>query len=104
MKRLVVTGYKQHELGIFDDQHPGIEYIKKAIKSRFLDLLDEGLEWVIVSGQLGVEAWAVEVVIELKEIYPELKYAVITPFLEQEKNWMLIIEYPKFMLFITCND
>ena len=42
---------------------------------------------MIVSGQLGVEAWAVEVVIELKELYPELKYAVITPFLEQEKNW-----------------
>ena len=70
MKRLVVTGYKQHELGIFDDKHPGIDYIKKALRSRFLDLLDEGLEWVIVSGQLGVEAWAVEVVIELKEQYP----------------------------------
>jgi uncharacterized phage-like protein YoqJ len=87
LKRLVVTGYKQHELGIFDEKHPGIDYIKKAIRSRFIDLLDVGLEWVIVSGQLGVEAWAVEVVIELKELYPELKYAVITPFLEQEKNW-----------------
>ena len=50
-------------------------------------MIDEGLEWVIVSGQLGVETWAAEVVIDLKEDYPELKYAVITPFLEQEKNW-----------------
>ena len=37
LKRLVVTGYKQHELGIFDDKHPGIVYIKKAIINRFLN-------------------------------------------------------------------
>ena len=57
------------------------------MKNRLLPLLDDGLEWVILSGQLGVETWAAELVIELKETYPELKYAVITPFLEQEKNW-----------------
>lgn len=87
MKRLVVTGYKQHELGIFDDKHPGIEFIKKALENRFLALLDEGLEWVITSGQLGVEMWASEVVIKLKKTYPQLNYAIITPFIEQEKNW-----------------
>lgn len=87
MKRIVVTGYKQHELGIFDDKHPGIGFIKKALEAQFISLVDEGLEWVIVSGQLGVETWAVEVVIELKEQYPHLKYAIITPFIEQDKNW-----------------
>ncbi|WP_124070364.1 SLOG family protein [Filibacter tadaridae] len=87
LKRLVVTGYKQHELGIFDDKHPGIRFIKKSLMKRLLDLLDEDLEWVIVSGQLGIETWAAEVVIELKVEYPHLRLAVITPFLEQEKNW-----------------
>jgi uncharacterized phage-like protein YoqJ len=42
---------------------------------------------VIVSGQLGVELWAAEIVLELKLEFPELQLAVITPFLEQEKNW-----------------
>lgn len=87
MKRLVVTGYKQHELGIFDDKHPGINYIKQALENRLIDLLENGLEWVIVSGQLGVELWCAEVVIELKEDYPHLNLAVITPFIEQNKNW-----------------
>jgi uncharacterized phage-like protein YoqJ len=87
LKRLVVTGYKPHELGIFDDKHPGVRFIKKALKKRFLALLDDGLEWVIISGQLGIETWAADVVIELKKEYTELKYAVITPFNEQEKNW-----------------
>lgn len=87
MKRVVVTGYKQHELGIFDNSHPGIKIIKKALRSQLLALLSEGLEWVIVSGQLGVEMWTTEVIIDLQEQYPELKYAVISPFLDQSQNW-----------------
>lgn len=87
LKRLVVTGYKQHELGIFDEKNPGIRFIKKALENRFRALLDEGLEWVILSGQLGVETWAAEVVLDMKEEFPQLKYAVLTPFLEQEKRW-----------------
>lgn len=82
-----MTGYKQHELGIFDDKHPGIPIIKKALKSQLLALIPEGLEWIIVSGQLGVELWATEVVMDLQEEYPELKYAVITPFLDQSNHW-----------------
>ena len=62
VKRLVVTGYKHHELGIFDDKHPGIRFIKKALEKRLVSLTDEGLEWVIISGQLGNETWAAEVV------------------------------------------
>ena len=41
-----MTGYKQHELGIFDDTHPGIRYIKKALTSRLIPLLEDGLESV----------------------------------------------------------
>ena len=87
IKRLVITGYKAHELGIFNDKHPGIGIIKKALENQLTPLLDSGLEWVIISGQPGVETWAAETVIDLQDLYPELKFAVITPFQEQEKNW-----------------
>lgn len=87
IKRLVITGYKAHELGIFNDSHAGIPIIKRAIHNRLTTLIDEGLEWVILSGQQGVETWSAELVIELKEQYPHLKYAIITPFQDQEKNW-----------------
>lgn len=87
MKRVVVTGYKQHELGIFNDDHPGIPIIQKALRSQLIALIPEGLEWIIVSGQLGVELWATEVVVELQEEYPQLKYAVLTPFTSQSQNW-----------------
>lgn len=87
MKVVAVTGYKPFELGVFSNDHPGISYIKKAIHQRLLSLLEEGLEWVMISGQLGIELWAAEVVFDLQLEYPDLKLAVFTPFLEQEENW-----------------
>ncbi|CEH31849.1 hypothetical protein AM501_05680 [Aneurinibacillus migulanus] len=89
LRRLLITGYKPHELGIFDNKHLGIGYIKKAIKKRLIAFIEEGAacEWVIISGQLGVELWAADVIFELKHEYPQLKLAIITPFLDQEKNW-----------------
>lgn len=88
LKRILITGYKASELGIFSLKHPGISIIKKAIQKRLTPLIEEGLEWVVVSGGWGVELWAAEAVLDLREgTYPELKLAVITPFLEQEEKW-----------------
>lgn len=86
-KVAVVSGYKPHEIGIFGQKDPSIQYIKVAIKKSLLSLLDEGLEWVIISGQLGTELWAAEVVFQLQEEGYQLHLAVITPFLQQEENW-----------------
>ncbi|WP_453997609.1 DUF1273 domain-containing protein [Bacillus nitroreducens] len=87
MRVVAITGYKPFELGIFGQDHPGIGYIKLALKKQLIPLIENGLEWVIISGQLGVELWAAELTYELQEDYPDLKLAVITPFLEQEENW-----------------
>jgi uncharacterized phage-like protein YoqJ len=87
LQTLLVSGYKAHELGIFSDKHEGVYYIKKAIAQKLVSLLDEGLEWVIISGQPGVEMWAAEVVFELQTEFSDLKLAVLTPFLEQEARW-----------------
>ncbi|MFA9455435.1 DUF1273 domain-containing protein [Halalkalibacter sp. AB-rgal2] len=87
MKVVAISGYKAHELGIFDSNHEAITYIKKAIENRLKPLCDLGLEWVIISGQLGVELWSAEVVISLKQEYKDLRLAVLTPYLEQESRW-----------------
>ncbi|WJE54160.1 DUF1273 domain-containing protein [Bacillus cereus] len=87
MKVVAVTGYKPFELGIFKNDHPGVSCIKKAVRRKLLAFVEEGLEWVIISGQLGVELWAAEVVFEMQLEYPDLKLAVFTPFLEQEESW-----------------
>jgi uncharacterized phage-like protein YoqJ len=87
IKVLAVSGYKPFELGIFKNDHPSVTFIKAALKKELIPMLEDGLEWVLISGQLGAELWAAEVIFELKLDYPEVKLAVITPFLEQEASW-----------------
>lgn len=84
---LAVSGYKHFELGIFKNDHPSVQYIKEALRKTIIPKLEEGVEWIIISGQLGVELWAAEVVFELQIDFPEVKLAVITPFLNQEASW-----------------
>lgn len=87
MKVLLISGYKSFELGIFSAKHEAIIFIKKAIKNKILSYLTDELQWIIISGQLGTELWAAEVVFDLQIDYPQLKLGVFTPYLEQEKNW-----------------
>lgn len=87
VKVVTISGYKPFELGIFKQNHPAVTYIKKALRNNLENLVIDGLEWVLVSGQLGTELWAAEVVYDLRDNYPDLKLAIITPFLDQESAW-----------------
>lgn len=87
VKVLAITGYKSFELGIFQKDHLGITYIKKAIRKRLIPLIEEGLEWILISGQMGTELWAAEVVFDLQLDYPQIQLAVLTPYLDQESKW-----------------
>ncbi|WP_257352154.1 DUF1273 domain-containing protein [Pseudalkalibacillus decolorationis] len=87
LKVVAVSGYKAHELGIFSNKHEAVPYIQGILKRRLVALIEEGLEWVVIGGQQGTELWTAEVVLDLKELYPELKLAVLTPFQDQDKRW-----------------
>lgn len=86
MKNIYVTGYRSMELGIFSETDEKISYVKQAIKNRLIGLIEEGLEWVLVSGQMGVEMWTAEVVLELKEIY-DIHLAIIPAFENHHSRW-----------------
>ncbi len=86
MKTLYVTGYKPFELNIYNNAQPEVKYLKLFLQERLRQYAEEGLEWVIISGQLGMELWAGEAAIRLKKNYG-LKLAVITPFLDHTSKW-----------------
>ncbi|WP_152391896.1 DUF1273 domain-containing protein [Paenibacillus guangzhouensis] len=87
MKNLLVTGYRAHELQIFNQKHALIKYIQKAIENRLRPLLDEGLEWMITPGQYGVDLWAVEVGIALKAEYPNFRISIMTAYANPDEKW-----------------
>ncbi|GAB3061809.1 SLOG family protein [Virgibacillus ainsalahensis] len=86
MRILTVTGYKPMELNIFKEDDPRISFIKAAMEKRLRGFIEEGLEWVLISGQMGVELWTAEVVLDLKEEY-DINIAIFPPFENQESRW-----------------
>lgn len=69
MKTVYVTGYKSFELNIFKDDMKEVDYLKQFIEHKLLQYIDEGLEWVLIQGQIGIELWAAEVVLKLQDTY-----------------------------------
>lgn len=86
MKIIAVSGYKPMEMGLFQIDDPKIDYVKETIKRRLLPLIEEGLEWVLISGNMGVEIWTGEIILDLKHEY-DIKLGIFPPFINQESRW-----------------
>jgi uncharacterized phage-like protein YoqJ len=85
---ILVTGYKAHELGVFSSDHPGIPVISYALKEKIREYAEDGATWFVVSGQTGVELWAGQVCLELRDNDKmSIKLAVLMPFLNQEEHY-----------------
>jgi len=77
VSRLWMSGYRSYELNVFSDQDDKLKVIKYALTSYLTEQIEDGVDWLITGGQLGVEQWCAEVGLELKKIYPELKVAMM---------------------------
>ncbi|AYF99642.1 DUF1273 domain-containing protein [Lactococcus allomyrinae] len=86
MNSLLIMGYSSFDLGIFNEKDIKISVIKKAVRKRLIGFLENGLKWVIFTGNLGFEYWALEVAKELKEDY-EFQIGTIFAFETQGQNW-----------------
>ncbi|MET3557922.1 putative phage-like protein YoqJ [Streptococcus rupicaprae] len=84
--RLLVTGYQNMDLGVFNDKDPRLKVIRKAIEKDLRRFLENGLEWLIFTGQLGFEYWVMEAALRLKSDY-NLQLACIFPFETHGQNW-----------------
>lgn len=54
-KTMYFTGYKSYELQIFNEHTPEVTYLKKFITQKLIQYIEQGLEWVLIQGQLGIE-------------------------------------------------
>lgn len=88
MKNVMVTGYAAHELGIFNQKHKALKYIRKACIKKMVSLIEEGTEWFITPGQYGFDLWAIEIAIKLRDTqYPHIAVSVIHAYANQTANW-----------------
>lgn len=87
LKRILISGYRSYEMNIFNQTDPKYLYLRKFLKDRIIRFIEEGTEWFVIGGQLGIELWAGEIILELQEEYSNIHLAIILPYTSFEKNW-----------------
>lgn len=89
MRRLWVTGYRSYELNVFKEDDPKVQVIKKVLTDYLKNYLEEDEEecWLISGPQMGVERWALECGLDLKDDYPQLRLALMEPYTEFDQRW-----------------
>lgn len=63
--------------------------IKRVIKKQIIELYDKGVTCFYVGGSLGVDMWAGEIVLRLKEQpgYERIELVVVVPYKGHDLNW-----------------
>lgn len=102
MKILTVTGYKPMELNIFNEEDDRIKVIKYALEKRLIGFIEDGLEWVLISGQMGIELWTAEVVLELKDIY-DINLGIFPPFENIASRWPEALQHKYEQLTLAAD-
>jgi len=87
LQTIFITGYRSFELGIFQEKDAKLDILKKALKDEIVSFIEEGVEWFLISGNLGIEIWAGQVLLQLKEEGYEVKLGIIFPFTEFGSQW-----------------
>lgn len=86
MNSLLIMGYTSFDLGIFNEKDIKVSIIKKAVKNKLIRYLEEGLNWLIFTGNLGFEYWALDVAKELQKDY-NFQIGTIFSFETHGQNW-----------------
>ena len=82
----LIMGYSHFDLGLFNEKDIRTKIIKKAIQQDLESLAEEGVNWLVFTGNLGFESWVLEVANEMKEDY-NFRLATIFDFETHGQNW-----------------
>lgn len=73
----------------------GHRIIAKQVQAALIDqlkmeigtLVTQGYTWFVTGGALGFDTMAAQVVLHLREVYPQMKLALALPCRDQTANW-----------------
>lgn len=90
-KTCAVTGHRPNRFAFkYNEEHPLCREIKAAISEQFRWMYEEqGVRHIYVGGALGVDMWAGEAALQLKETpgYGELRLHIALPFDGHDSKW-----------------
>ena len=73
----------------YNENNNGCKRLKKRMRDQFILLYERGVRQFMVGGGLGVDQWAGEIILRLKEQpeYSDIELAVILPFPGHDEQW-----------------
>jgi uncharacterized phage-like protein YoqJ len=86
-KTISFTGHRPSKLGGFTPNNPIAMKIKNQLEKQINLAISDGFTYFISGGALGVDQWAAEIIIRLKETNQNLKLIIAKPFPSQSKVW-----------------
>lgn len=89
-KRCAVTGHRPTRFRFkYDENNNGCKRIKKRIRDQLILLYKQGVRQFWVGGALGVDLWAGEILLRLKEQpeYNEIQLMIALPFEGHDASW-----------------
>ncbi len=99
------TGHRPQNLPCgFNETHPACLKIKYQLKRLIKGLIDKkNVAHFISGGALGVDMWAMEIVLELKEEYPNITLEAAIPCRSQADRWNSKSQVRYNRLLSLCN-
>ena len=85
-----ITGHRPTRFRFkYDENNNGCKRIKKRIRDQLIQLYEQGFRQFWVGGALGVDMWAGEILLRLKEQleYSEIQLMIALPFEGHDANW-----------------
>lgn len=90
MTTCAITGHRPTRFKFkYQENNTGCKRLKKRLQDQFILLYEEGVRRFYVGGALGVDMWAGEILLRLKEQqeYDDIELFVALPFAGHDSNW-----------------
>ena len=87
-RRCAFTGYRPQKMVFgFNEQDPRCVEFKSRLHDTIEDLIGKGYAHFISGGAMGMDMFAAEAVMDLKEKYPWIILEMVSPFDDQAAKW-----------------
>lgn len=87
MFRVSFTGHRPEKLPFFGEEDPMCLELKERLAGIVRKLIEDGADEFYSGMALGVDMWAAEIVLELKNDYPNIRLTAVVPCPEQADRW-----------------
>lgn len=90
IKSCAITGHRPTRFKFkYDEKNNGCKRLKKRIRDQFILLYEQDVRQFWIGGALGVDLWAGEILLRLKEQpeYSEIQLMIAIPFEGHDGKW-----------------